>query len=90
MRKSVWIILAAIVVVIAAPSAHADTFTPIFTTTGCSGTCALPTALAVTFPSPTTIEITYLGLSDLVSIPSGLPGIATHGTLISRRRLIFS
>jgi hypothetical protein len=28
----------------AAPNAHADTFTPIFTTTGHSGPCQLPTA----------------------------------------------
>jgi PEP-CTERM motif-containing protein len=74
MRKSFWITLPVLLVAIGAPSAHADTYTPIFTTTGCSGTCALPTALDVTFPTPTTIEITYLGLSDLVSIPSGLPG----------------
>jgi hypothetical protein len=74
MRKSVWIMLAALLVVIGAPSAHADSFTPIFTTTGCSGTCALPTALDVSFPSPTTMDVTYLGFSETVPIPTGLPG----------------
>jgi len=60
----------------AAPSAHADTFTPVFNTTGCfAGPCLLPTAPDVTFPSPTTMTVTLFGLSELVIIPSGfLPG----------------
>jgi hypothetical protein len=37
----------------AAQNAHADTFTPVFNTTGClGGPCLLPTAPDVTFPSP--------------------------------------
>ena len=55
----------------AAPNAHADSFTPIFTTTGCVGTCLLPTALDVTFPSPTTMTVTLDGLTTPVAIPSG-------------------
>jgi hypothetical protein len=74
MQKSLWIILAVLLVAIGAPNAHADSFTPIFTTDGCSGTCALPTALDVTFPSPTTIDVTYLGASGTSFIASGLPG----------------
>jgi len=59
----------------AAPNANADSYTPIFTTTGCTGTCALPTAPDVTFPSPTTIDVTLLGQTTLFNIPSGdLPG----------------
>jgi hypothetical protein len=59
----------------AVPNASADSFTPIFTTFGCSGTCLLPTALDVTFPSPTTIDVTFDGLTESVAIPSGdLPG----------------
>ena len=44
----------------AAPYAQADSFTPVFNTTGCVGTCLLPTALDVTFPSPTTMTVTLL------------------------------
>jgi len=60
----------------AAHNAHADTFTPVFNTTGCfAGPCTLPTAPEVTFPSPTTMTATLFGLSQLVIIPSGfLPG----------------
>jgi len=55
----------------AAPNAQGDSFTPVFTTTGCFGTCLLPTAPDVTFPSPTTIDVTFAGLSQVVAIPSG-------------------
>jgi hypothetical protein len=60
----------------AAHNAHADTFTPVFDTTGClAGPCLLPTAPEVTFPSPTTMTVNLFGLSELVIIPSGfLPG----------------
>ena len=64
-----------LLVVIAAPSAHADSFAPIFTTNGCTGTCLLPTALDVTFPSPTTMDVTFGhfggGTITSVAIPSG-------------------
>ena len=54
-----------------AHNAHADTFTPVFNTTGClAGPCDLPTAPEVTFPSPTTMTVTLFGLSELVIIPA--------------------
>jgi hypothetical protein len=75
MRKSVWIMLAVLLVAIGAPNARADAFTPVFTTNGCSGTCLLPTAPDVTFPSPTTMDVTFGNTSDgtitSVAIPSG-------------------
>ena len=60
----------------AAPSAKADSFTPVFSTTGCNaGPCLLPTAPDVTFPSPSTMTVSLFGLSELVIIPGGfLPG----------------
>jgi PEP-CTERM motif len=60
MRKSLWIMLAALLVAIAAPSAHADSFTATFS---CSGTCVggTPTAPDVTFPAPV-IDVTWNGL----------------------------
>ena len=69
MRKSLWITLAVMVVAIAAPIANADSFTPTFTTNGCSGTCFLLTAPDVTFPSPTTIDVTFDGPTMSVAIP---------------------
>jgi PEP-CTERM motif len=88
MRKSLWIMLAVLLVAIGAPSAHADSYTPIFTTTGCSGTCALPTALDVTFPSPATIDVTYVGFfTETVSIPGG-PG-DTYGWIANVERAVF-
>jgi hypothetical protein len=54
-----------------APNAYGDSFTPIFTTSTCSGICALPTAADVTFPSPTSINVTFAGLTQFVSIPAG-------------------
>jgi hypothetical protein len=60
MRKSLWIMLAALLVAIAAPSARADSFTATFS---CSGTCVggTPTAPDVTFPAPV-IDVTWNGL----------------------------
>ena len=58
----------------AAPNAQADSFTPVFNTSNCFnpfGPCPLPTAPDVTFPSPTTIDVTFAGLSQVVAIPSG-------------------
>jgi hypothetical protein len=62
MRKSLWIMLAVLLVAIAAPNAYADSETPTFT---CTGTClSTPTAPAVTFPSPT-LDITWNTLTGL-------------------------
>jgi hypothetical protein len=58
----------------AAPNAQADSFTPVFNTSTCFnrlGPCPLPIAPDVTFPSPTTIDVTFAGLSQVVAIPSG-------------------
>ena len=70
MRK-LWLVLAVMVVAVSAPNAHGDSFSPVFTTTGCTGTCLLPTAPDVTFPSPTTIDVTFDGVTSSVAIPSG-------------------
>jgi hypothetical protein len=71
MRKSLWIILTVLVLAVGAPIAHADSFEPFFTTMGCVGVCALPTATDVVFPAPTTMDVTFDGVSAEVSIPSG-------------------
>jgi hypothetical protein len=56
----------------AAPNAHADGFTPLFTDFGCTGPCPLPTAPNVEFPSPTTMTVTFFGFGEVVvTIPSG-------------------
>jgi hypothetical protein len=57
MRKSLWIMLAALLVAVAAPSARADSFTATFS---CSGTCVggTPTAPDVSFPAPV-IDVTW-------------------------------
>ena len=58
----------------AAPYAQADSFTPVFT---CSGSCLfLPTALDVSFPSPT-LTITLAGTTFSLTLPAAdLPGDA--------------
>ena len=71
MRKSLWIIPIVLVLAIGAPIAHADSFEPFFTTMGCVGVCALPTASDVVFPAPTTMDVTFDGVSAAVSIPYG-------------------
>jgi PEP-CTERM motif len=72
MRKSLWIIpIVLVLLAIAAPIAHADSFEPFFSTTGCVGVCALPTASDVVFPAPTTMDVTFDAASAAVSIPSG-------------------
>jgi hypothetical protein len=59
----------------AAPNAHADSFTPVFNTVGCTGTCHLPTAPDVTFPAPTTMKVTFDGRNWVEAILAGqLPG----------------
>ena len=69
----------------AANNAHADTFTPVFNTTGClAGPCPLPTAPEVTFPSPTTMTVTLFGLSELVIIPTGFPPGDTYTWIATR------
>jgi hypothetical protein len=79
MRKSLWIILAAIVVTVAAPSAHADSFTATFTCTVGTCTTPLPVASDVTFPASTTWTITFAGATfglDVNAISS--PSTATY------------
>lgn len=69
MRKSLWIILIVLFAAIGAPNARADSFAASFTCT--SITCGiLPTASDVSFPTPTTINITFAGE---VSISFDLP-----------------
>jgi hypothetical protein len=61
MRKSLWIILTVLVVAVAAPVAHADSFTATFTcNTPCTST---PTAPDVSFPAPTFLSETWDGFS---------------------------
>lgn len=70
---------------LAANNAQADTFTPVFNTTGClTGPCLLPTATDATFPSPTTMTINLFGLNDLVIIPSGFPPGDTYTWIANR------
>jgi len=71
MRKSLWLVLA-LLVLAGAPLAHADSFTPTFT---CTANCTTPTAPDVTFPSPT-ITATFAGDTfDFPLFPGGwLPG----------------
>jgi hypothetical protein len=72
MRKnSKWVVLAVLLVAIGAPNAQADSYTPTFT---CTGTCvSLPTAPGVTFPSPTTIQVTWNGFLFDIPIVNPLP-----------------
>jgi hypothetical protein len=75
MRKSFSIILALLALAVIAPNVRADSSTPTFTTEGCTGVCALPTATDVTFPSPTTMDVTFVVLNEVVTIPAGVePG----------------
>jgi len=63
MPKSLWIVL--LLVAIGAPAAHADsvTFTVLV------GGAPAPTALDVTFPSPT-LDITWQGVAFVLTLPS--------------------
>ncbi len=58
MRKAIWVVpVLLLFAAIGAPNAYADSYTPTFT---CTDTCvSLPTAPAVSFPSPTTIQETW-------------------------------
>jgi hypothetical protein len=69
MRKSLWIMLAVLLVAVGAPNAHADSFSVTFTSFG-----PPPTAMDVTFPSPT-LDITWQGTAFTFAFPSSfLPG----------------
>lgn len=74
MRKSFWIILAALLMIIAAPRAQADTVT--FTCTGESGggpcLVAVPTAPDVAFPGPT-LDIKWNSQEIALGLPIAWP-----------------
>ncbi len=68
MRKSLWIILTALLVAIGTPSAHADSYTADFTCTTCE---FLPSAPDVSFPSPTTVQETWDGITLDIPLLTG-------------------
>ena len=69
MRKFLWATLIVLFVTITAPSAHADTYAATFT---CAGTCTfLPTASDVSFPAPTTIDVTWDATLFPINLSSG-------------------
>jgi hypothetical protein len=68
MRKSLWIVLA-LLVVGGAPVAWADSFTPTFTNESGGGIPLTPTAPDVTFPSPT-LTIAYDEFTFAFTLPS--------------------
>ena len=73
MRKFLWATLTVLFVTITAPSAHADTYAATFT---CAGTCAfLPTASDVSFPAPTTIDVTWDATLFPINLSSGSLGV---------------
>ncbi|HXN72148.1 MAG TPA: PEP-CTERM sorting domain-containing protein [Candidatus Acidoferrales bacterium] len=76
MRKLLSMILAVLFLAVIAPNVRADSVSTVtFTTDGCSGACTLPTATDVTFPSPTTMDVTFVFLNEVVTIPAGVePG----------------
>ena len=54
-----------------APNAHADSFTPTFIPLSCQGACLpAPTAPDVSFPSPTTMTVTWNGFVFLFPVPA--------------------
>ena len=68
MRRSLWIIVGVLFVVIGATNAYADSFTPTFT--GCTGACVQSCQVVlpdVSFPSPTTIQVTWV--SNVFIVP---------------------
>jgi hypothetical protein len=74
MRKALWII--PVVLLFAArgaPSAHADEYTATFTCS--SAPCDTPTAPDVSFPSPTSINVTWDGVLFALTLVS--PDMAT-------------
>ena len=70
MRKSLWICVAVVLVVVGAPTLHADPYTPTFTCdqSPCAG--GLPTAPGVTFSSPTVVTETWDGFAIVFDLPS--------------------
>ena len=73
MRKFLWATLTVLFVTIGAPGAHADTYAATFT---CTGLCAfLPTAPEVSFPAPTTIDVTWDATLFPINLSSGPLGI---------------
>jgi hypothetical protein len=68
MRKSLWIMLAVLLVAIGAPNAYADSETPTFT---CRGTCVggTPTAPDVSFPAPV-FDVTWNDVLFSYTLPS--------------------
>lgn len=75
MRKSIWILALGLILAIGVPSAWADSFTPTFTCTSCAD---LPTAGAVSFSSPSILEMwdtSFANVQDLVTLaPIDNPG----------------
>lgn len=70
MRKSIWILALGLVLAVGVPSAWADGFTPTFTCTSCAD---LPTAGAVSFPSPSILEMwdtSFANVQDFVTLAS--------------------
>ena len=76
MRKLLPAVVAILFLAVIAPNVRADSVSTVtFTTDGCSGACTLPTATDVTFPSPTTMDVTFVFLNEVVTIPAGVePG----------------
>jgi hypothetical protein len=72
MRKSLWIVPVLLLsAAIGVPNAHADSFRPTFITLSCLGACLpQPTAPDVSFPSPTTITVTWNGFIFLLPLPA--------------------
>ena len=72
MRKAMWMILTLVLGAIAVPCAHADgvSFTCV-PTESAPCTVAAPTAPNVTFPTPTTLVITWDGQTFDITLPSG-------------------
>ena len=67
MRKSFWIFLAALVMAVGAPNAHADTLPATFTCGICVG--GTPTAPDVLFPAPV-VDVTWNDLLFHLTLPS--------------------
>jgi hypothetical protein len=69
MRKSLLItIVLLLFAALGAPNAYAQTYSPIFTCTGICG--SLPTATDVSFPSPTSITVTWESMIYTLALPS--------------------
>jgi hypothetical protein len=71
MRKAMWVILTLVLGAIAVPCAHADGVTFTCVPTVFVPCVAAPTAPNVTFPTPTTLVITWDGQTFDITLPSG-------------------